>query len=84
MQNARVVTSNKKTVDPFSSQKPQDFGLDPLPVPEALESNTDTAWGLWEDTLEEQKAGGRASAPPPPDFEDTVAFDPEPDPDPLS
>ena len=28
-----------------------DFLLDPLPVPDATESNTDTAWGLWEHTL---------------------------------
>jgi hypothetical protein len=25
--------------------------LDPLPVPDATESDTDTAWGLWEHTL---------------------------------
>lgn len=25
---------------------------DPIPVPEAIESDTDTAWGLWEDLTE--------------------------------
>lgn len=24
---------------------------DPIPIPEAVESNTDTAWGLWEDSI---------------------------------
>ncbi|RFO95967.1 hypothetical protein DIC66_16205 [Rhodoferax lacus] len=31
-----------------------DFSLDPLPVPDATESNTDTVWGLWEHTLQAQ------------------------------
>ena len=83
MQNAPVVTSNKNAGDALSSAKSHDFMLDPLPVPEAVESDTDTAWGLWEDTLEEQKSGGKTAQPSPPDFEDTVAFDPESDPDPL-
>lgn len=80
MQNAPVATSNKKTGDLTSSPKSQDFMLDPLPVPEAVESNTDTAWGLWEDTLEEQKSG-KPAAHTHQDFEDTVAFDPDSDPD---
>ena len=25
--------------------------MEPLPVPDATESTTDTAWGLWENTL---------------------------------
>ncbi len=25
--------------------------VDPIPVPEAVESFTDTAWGLWEDLI---------------------------------
>ncbi len=25
--------------------------LDPLPVPEAVESDTDSAWGLWQDSI---------------------------------
>jgi hypothetical protein len=28
-----------------------DYSLDPLPVPDAIESSTDTAWSLWEHTL---------------------------------
>lgn len=35
----------------------QDFLLDPLPVPDATESNTDTAWGLWEYTLQSRENG---------------------------
>jgi len=31
--------------------------LDPLPVPDATESNTDTAWGLWEHTLQSLDEG---------------------------
>ena len=25
--------------------------LDPVPVPEVVESDTDSAWGLWEDSI---------------------------------
>jgi hypothetical protein len=32
--------------------RPHDFSLDPLPVPDAIESDSDTAWGLWEHTLQ--------------------------------
>ena len=83
MQNVRVATSNKNTGGASSGLKSHDFMLDPLPVPDAVESNTDTAWGLWEDTLEEQKSGGKAAEPAHPDFEDTVAIDPDSNPDPL-
>ncbi len=79
MQNAPVATSIKKPGDASSGPKSHDFMLDPLPVPEAIESNGDTAWGLWEDTLEEQK-GGKPGGDAHPDFEDTVAIDPD-DPD---
>ena len=34
----------KPTVDLYSQ-------ADPIPVPEAVESDTDTAWGLWEDLI---------------------------------
>ena len=52
MQNSFVA----KPLDPPKSvdRKPagtHDFSLEPLPVPDATESNTDTAWGLWEHTL---------------------------------
>jgi hypothetical protein len=63
-----------KPVPPANANKPGvpravDLALDPLPVPDVSESDTDTAWGLWEATLE-----GRPSAKPadaPPDFEAT-------------
>ena len=79
MQNAPVVTANKKTADLPSGQKSHDFLLDPLPVPEAIESDGDTVWGLWEDSLEEQKGqqGGAPAGDAHPDFEDTLAIDPD-------
>ena len=32
--------------------KPFDSLLDPLPLPEVVESDSDTAWGLWQDSLQ--------------------------------
>jgi hypothetical protein len=52
MQNSVVATPPDRSNSP--ARKPaaaHDFSLDPLPVPDATESNTDTAWGLWEHTL---------------------------------
>jgi hypothetical protein len=40
---------------------------DPIPVPEALESDTDTAWALWEDLTRRQNSGPETS------FANTVA-----------
>ncbi|MDZ7921960.1 hypothetical protein [Rhodoferax sp.] len=53
--------------------KPYDSLLDPLPLPDVTESDTDTAWGLWEASVEgtEKKPGAEA----PPDFEPTVPVD---------
>jgi hypothetical protein len=53
--------------------KPYDGLLDPLPVPEVSESDTDTAWGLWQASVEggEKQPGAEA----PPDFEPTVPVD---------
>jgi hypothetical protein len=34
---------------------------DPIPVPEAVESNTDTTWALWED-LSTEKSGKKGEA----------------------
>ena len=39
---------------------------DPIPVPEAFESDTDTAWGLWEESVSPPSNG------PLVDFENTV------------
>jgi hypothetical protein len=55
------------------SKPDQDFFLDPLPVPDATESNTDTAWGLWEHTLRSYEE--EAQKPPDAkatDFADTI------------
>ena len=51
----------------------QDYFLEPLPVPDATESNTDTAWSLWEHTLQStQNAEAPTQAADLPDFPDTV------------
>jgi hypothetical protein len=75
VQNTPVATSpdNSNPANRKPVAKPaQDFFLDPLPVPDATESSTDTAWGLWEHTLksyedEAQKPAGIEQ----PGFEDT-------------
>lgn len=36
---------------------------DPIPVPEAIETNTDSAWALWQDSTQEPQA---------PTFDETV------------
>lgn len=36
---------------------------DPIPVPEAIETDTDSAWALWQDSTQEPKA---------PTFDETV------------
>ncbi len=54
-----------------STYRSLDSLLDPIPEPEVVESDSDTAWGRWEDSLqafEEQPAPGPASHPvAPPD-----------------
>ena len=58
MQNAFMATKPDKTGDPASPAKVervQDFFLEPLPVPDAHESNGETVWGMWENSLEAQK-----------------------------
>lgn len=76
MQNSVVATppDKSKPADRNPPSKAEhDFFLDPLPVPDATESNTDTAWGLWEHTLRSYEE--EAKSPPDTksaDFEDTV------------
>ncbi|MBX9818534.1 MAG: hypothetical protein K2X79_10930 [Burkholderiaceae bacterium] len=64
------------------SPKPYDGLLDPLPVPEVSESDTDTAWGLWEASVGGLLQDGKAApeAPPPHGYEPTqpVGLDGEP------
>ena len=48
--------------------------LDGLPKPEVVESNTETAWGRWEDlgaANEGPATVPQEYEPPPPNFEDT-------------
>jgi len=74
MQNALMVTRPDKPKDfaaPRAPSRTHDFSMDPLPVPGAVESDSDTAWGLWENTL--QAHGDRAvQEEDPPVFDDTV------------
>jgi len=54
-----------------STTKRYDPLLDPLPQPDVVESDTETAWGRWEELLASDDTGGDGE-PPPPNFEDTV------------
>jgi hypothetical protein len=67
-----AIMKSDKPIPPASSSRvgasrPMDLALDPLPVPDVSESDSDTAWGLWEATLEAQPTAAEA----PPDFEAT-------------
>lgn len=55
--------------DKSGTRRTLDLALDPLPVPEVSESDTDTAWGLWESTLEGKPDAKSTDAQP--DFEAT-------------
>ena len=77
MQNAAVAISHDSSKPGDRKPAPaHDSFFDPLPVPEATESDTDTAWGLWEHTLQ----GGEDPQTEPAeltrqDFADTVPSD---------
>jgi hypothetical protein len=74
MQNRTMVTRSNKPREPAPPRTPPsepDFSMDPLPVPEAVESDSDTAWGLWQDTVQAHNAG-TAAPKPPSEFDDTV------------
>lgn len=72
----------KPPAGPASTPKAYDALLDPLPLPDVSESDTDTAWGLWEASvgglLEEGKAA--PDTPPPHGYEPTqpLGLDGEP------
>jgi hypothetical protein len=51
MQNSAVAIPPDRPKAPERKPSVPDFSLEPLPVPDATESNTDTAWGLWEHSL---------------------------------
>ena len=84
MQNGAVATIPDKSKPVDGDRAPrveQDFSLDPLPVPHAVESNSDTAWSLWEYTLrkyeeEAQDETERLEDLGHTDFADTMPFDP--------
>lgn len=59
-----------------ASSKPYDALLEPLPLPDVVESDSDTAWGRWEDSLQAYEE--TPPAPPvenQPDFDSTVPMD---------
>jgi hypothetical protein len=64
-----VPPSDKRVANSTTPARPFDGLLDPLPVPDVSESDTDTAWGLWEATLDDRPTTNPADAPP--DFEPT-------------
>ncbi|MDE2417497.1 MAG: hypothetical protein KGN32_06795 [Burkholderiales bacterium] len=47
---------SKKPEKPKSERSPSarvpDYLLDPVPVPDVVESDSDTAWGLWQDSVQ--------------------------------
>lgn len=80
-----VPPSDKRAAKPSPASKPFDGLLDPLPVPEVSESDSDTAWGLWEASVGGllQEGAAAADAPPPHGYEPTepAGLDGEPAPD---
>ena len=42
---------------PPPSSRVQDYLLDPVPVPDVVESDSDTAWGLWQDSVQTLDGG---------------------------
>ena len=55
---------NTKKIQPLPGKAPEDRYLpgDPIPVPEAIETNTDSVWAMWQDSNQE----------PRPTFDETV------------
>jgi hypothetical protein len=74
MATEKPVFPNKPT-----PSKSYDSLLEPLPLPEVEESDSDTAWGRWEDSLQsfEETPAAPATIPSPlePDFDVTVPMD---------
>jgi hypothetical protein len=60
-----------------SAPKGYDPLLDPLPQPDVVESDSETAWGRWEALVASDGVEPRPEAEPEPDhpsFEDTMPF----------
>ena len=55
---------NTKKMQPIGNKSDEDLYLpgDAIPVPEATETNTDSAWAMWQDSTQE----------PRPPFDETV------------
>jgi hypothetical protein len=43
---------------PSAASRTPDYLLDPVPVPDVVESDSDTAWGLWQDSVQTLDGGG--------------------------
>ena len=41
-----------KSPTPAAAGRVPDYLLDPVPVPDVVESDSDTAWGLWQDSVQ--------------------------------
>jgi hypothetical protein len=74
MQNSAMVTPPDKFKTAAPPSAAADAFLDPLPVPDATESSTDTVWGLWENTLRAQQdeAQTTPTVEADTDFQDTL------------
>ena len=58
-----------------SSSKVYD-ALEPLPLPDVVESDSDTAWGLWQDSLQNPDSGPDQDVPPrDTGYDDTAPMD---------
>jgi hypothetical protein len=50
---------NPKSSPPYGAGRLPDYLLDPVPVPDVTESDSDTAWGLWEHSVQSSDNGAR-------------------------
>ena len=58
-----------------SANKAYDALLDPLPLPEVIESDSDTAWGLWQDSIQPSDDKGPNSEFKDQAYDDTAPLD---------
>ena len=69
-----VTPTHPQAAEPTPRQahvRTYDAILDPLPQPEVSESDSDTAWGRWEDVMSADTRQQDDDEPAPPAFEDT-------------
>lgn len=70
-------TKKVQQINSKSSSRPAEDRYtpgDPIPVPEAIETDSDSAWAMWQDSTQE---------PRPPNFDETVPMSLEDTPRPL-